>query len=124
MNRGRPGGGPDSLGGNMDSVIKSELHWSEHDETMTHVTSQPSENLILAWNKAVRDNSLMGDLSFGRHLAAIPEIAWEAGIRAGYDMANPDGRIAGREIHRFLNTPYGRQCLLHESKPKYFQGGF
>lgn len=108
----------------MDQVIKSEVLWSPHEETLTHRTSQPTERLILDRNKELRDNESMGDLSFGRQLASIPIIAWEAAKRQGFDLDNPDGVVAGREIQRFLKTPYGRECLVRESKQKYHQGGF
>ena len=107
----------------MDQVIKSEVLWSPHDETLTHRTSQPTEGLILERNKELRDHDLLGDLSFGRQLASIPIIAWEAAKRAGFDLDNPDGTVAGKEIQRFLQTPYGKACLVKESKQKYFKGG-
>lgn len=108
----------------MDEVIKSEVLWDAHDETLHHRTSQPTEGLILKRNKQFRDNGLIKDLTFGRLAAVIPMIAWDAAKRQGYDVENPDGKVAGREIHRFLQTDYGKACLVHDDKPKYFQGGF
>lgn len=108
----------------MDEVIKSEVIWDASDETLHHRTSQPTEGIILRRNKHLRDNGLLKDLSFGRLAAVIPMIAWDKAKRSGYDVENPDSSISGREIHRFLQSDYGKQCLVQDSKPKYFQGGF
>lgn len=106
----------------MDEVIKQTVHYQAHDDTLTTVRTQPTEGLILERNATIRNNDLMGDLSFGRQLASIPMNLWEAGIRAGFAMNHPDPEIAEREIFRFLNSDQGKPCLLHEKKEKYFNG--
>lgn len=108
----------------MDSVIRSRIHWSPHDEVLTHITDQPTEGLILQRNKELRDHDLLGDLSFGRQVACIPFSIWEEAQRMGFDVANPDGEFAGKEINRFLQTPKGQLCLTREKKHKYFKGGY
>ena len=103
----------------MDSVIKSEMHYQEHTNTITHKTSQPTEKLILERNAELRKNpGTLHDLgaqsgeSFGRMVATIPLIMFEKAIRDGYDLNCPDSQIAGQEMHRFLQSSDGKMCLI------------
>ena len=103
----------------MDSVIKSEMHYDNHSNTLTHITSQPTEKLILARNAQMRNNpGILHDLgaqsgeSFGRMVATIPLIMFEKAIRDGYDLNCPDSQIAGQEMHRFLQSSDGKMCLI------------
>ena len=103
----------------MDSVIKSEIHYQEHTNTITHKTSQPTEKLILERNAELRKNpGVMHDLgaqsrgSFGRMVASIPIIMYEKAIRDGYDLNNKDTKFARLEMTRYLKSPEGRMCLV------------
>ena len=79
----------------MDQVIRSDIHYQEHTGELTHKTSQPTEDLILARNAELRKNpGVIKDLgtqsgeSFGRQVASIPFIMFEKAIRDGYDLNN------------------------------------
>lgn len=96
----------------MDEVIRSELHYQPHTDELIHARTQPTEGLIYERNAELRKDSVLSDLSFGRQVASIPIIAWERAIRAGYDLANPDGDIAGKEIMRFLRSEEGQLCIV------------
>lgn len=104
----------------MTGVIRSDVHFQEHSNTLTHVTTQPTEDLILARNAELRKNpGSMHDLgeqsgeSFGRWVANIPMIGLEWARRNGFDINNKDSKFASAEIHRFLTTTdYGRSCLV------------
>ena len=104
----------------MDGVIKSDIHYQEHDGQLTHVTSQPTENLILDRNAELRKApGVISDLgsksnggAWGRQLASIPFIAYEKAIRDGYALNSKDKEHAGLEMHRFLKSETGQQCLV------------
>jgi hypothetical protein len=49
-------------------------------------------------------------------LASIPMIMYEKAIRDGFDLNNKDPDIAGREMHRYLQTPEGKACLVQPTK--------
>ena len=98
----------------MDEVIKSQFHFQEHTGELTHVRTQPTENLILTQNAEMRKDNILGDLSFGRQVASIPFVLWEAGIRAGYAMNSPDPEISQREIFRFLKSDMGKPCMVRD----------
>jgi hypothetical protein len=107
----------------MDEVIRQTLHWQPHTNTLTAVRTQPTEKLILDRNREIRENDLMGDLSFGRQIASIPLNMWEKAIRDGFALMHPDKTEREREMNRYLQSVEGRQCLLHEKKQKYWRGG-
>ena len=103
----------------MDSVIKSEFHYQEHTNTITHKTSQPTEKIILERNAELRKNpGAIHDLgaqsgeSFGRMVASIPFIMFEKALRDGYMLNSPDSQIAGQEMNRFLKSTEGKMCLV------------
>ncbi len=98
-----------------NGVILSEVVLEGN--TLTHKTSQPTEQLILARNAELRKNpGVLRDLSFGRQLASIPMIMYEKAIRDGFDLNNKDSDISGREMFRYLQTPEGRACLVQPIK--------
>jgi hypothetical protein len=107
----------------MDEVIRQDLHWQPHTNTLTTIRTQPTQELILDRNREIRENDLMGDLSFGRQIASIPMNMWEEAIRDGFSLNHPDREIGERELHRFLQSPKGKQCLLQEKRQKYWRGG-
>jgi hypothetical protein len=45
-------------------------------------------------------------------VATIPFIMFEKAIRAGFDLNCPDSKIAGKEMHRFLQSSDGKLCLV------------
>jgi hypothetical protein len=100
-------------------VIKSEFHYQEHTGTVTHKTSQPTENLILARNAELRKNpgvihdlGKQGGESYGRLMASIPFIMYEKAKRDGFDLDNTDSKFAGLEMARYLKTAEGKTCLV------------
>lgn len=98
----------------MDQVIKSEFHYQNHTDTLTHVRTQPTERLILERNAELRKDNALNDLSFGRQVASIPFIMFEKAMRDGYDLTNPDSEIAGREMMRYLQSEDGKLCLVRD----------
>ncbi len=82
--------------------------------------TQPTEDVILARNARLRNNpGAIRDLgkggeggTWGRQVASIPLIIYDKAIRDGYDLNNLDSEIAGREMHRFLQSPMGKACLV------------
>jgi hypothetical protein len=103
----------------MESVIRSDLHYDNHSNTLTHITTQPTEKIILERNAQLRNNpGALHDLgaqsgeSFGRMVASIPFIMYEKALRDGYDLNSPDSKFAGREMNRFLQSADGRLCLV------------
>ncbi len=81
----------------MDSVIRSKIHYQEHDGELTHETSQPSEGIILDRNAELRKNAgSLRDLgagqeggAWGRQVATIPFITsgsvWSYKFRPGHE---------------------------------------
>jgi len=98
----------------MDQVIKSEFHYQNHTDTLTHVRTQPTEKLILERNAELRKDNALSDLSFGRQVASIPFIMYEKAIRDGYDLTNPDSEIAGKAMMRYLQSEEGKMCLVRD----------
>jgi len=110
----------------MDNVIKSDMHFDNASNTLTHVTSQPTENIILARNAELRKNpGALHDLgaqsgeSFGRLMASIPFIMYDKAIRDGYDLNSKDKITADLEMMRYLKTPEGKSCLVQTPSQKY-----
>ena len=106
----------------MDNVIKSDVHFQAHNDTLTHVQTQPTENIILDRNAklrnapgAINDLGGNGSQSWGRQIASIPLVMYEAGIRAGYDMNSKDSKHAEKEMHRYLLTEEGKKCMVRST---------
>ena len=104
----------------MDGVIKSDVHFQEHTGELTHITSQPTEDLILDRNAELRKNEgVIQDLgsqgsggSWGRQVASIPFIMYEKAIRDGFELSHKNQEHAGKEMMRFLATEEGKTCLV------------
>ena len=104
----------------MDSVFKSDVHYQNHTDELTHKLSQPSENVILDRNSRLRNNpGVIQDLgaqseggAWGRQVASIPEIMFYKAIKDGYELNSQDQQHAGLEMQRFLKTPEGQACLV------------
>lgn len=104
----------------MDSVIKSDVHYQDHTDVLTHKQSQPSEQTILDRNSRLRSNpGVIQDLgaqgeggTWGRQVASIPLIIYEKAKRDGFDFDSRDKAHAGLEMQRFLQTPEGKACLV------------
>ena len=106
----------------MDEVIRSRIHFQDHTDTMTHVTDQPSEGVILNRNAELRKNpGAMRDLgegseggTWGRSVANIPYIMLEKAKRDGYDLDSKDKEHRSKELFRFLNSEEGKKCVIVE----------
>ncbi len=104
----------------VDEVFRSEF--DTHCTEIAHKLTQPTEDLILARNARLRQNpGVIRDLgqggeggTWGRQVASIPMIVYDRAIRDGYDLNNLDSEIAGREMHRFLQSPMGKACLVQD----------
>jgi len=104
----------------MDEVFKSDVHYQDHTDVLTHKLSQPTEQVILDRNTRLRNNpGVIQDLgaqseggSWGRQIASIPLIIFEKAVREGYDLKCQDQKVAGLEMNRFLQTPEGKACLV------------
>jgi hypothetical protein len=104
----------------MDSVIRSKIHYQEHDGQLTHETSQPTEGIILDRNAELRKNAgSLRDLgagqeggAWGRQVATIPFITYDWALRNNFDLNSTDKAHAGLEMNRFLSTPEGKACLV------------
>jgi hypothetical protein len=101
----------------MDEVFRSEF--IEHGTELCHKVTQPSEDIILARNQELRKNpGAINDLganseeTWGRQVASIPFIMWDAAIRCGYDLASKDHKTAEKELWRFLNSEEGKKCIV------------
>jgi hypothetical protein len=102
----------------VDEVFRSEF--DTHCDEIVHKLTQPTEGIILARNARLRNNpGAIRDLgkggeggTWGRHVASIPMINYDRAIRDGYDLNNLDSEIAGKEMHRFLQSPMGKACLV------------
>jgi hypothetical protein len=99
-------------------IIKSEF--SFEGDTLVHKSTQPTEDIILERNNELRKNAgVIADLgqksgggTWGRQVASIPIITYNKAIRDGYDLNNRDSDVAGREMHRFLQSAEGKMCLV------------
>jgi len=104
----------------MDEVIRSKFHFQEHTGILTKEMTQPTEDIILERNAELRKNpGALRDLgegseggSWGRQIASIPEVMFEAALRNGFALNDPDSNIAGMEMHRYLQTEEGLKCLV------------
>ncbi len=114
----------------MDEVIRSSVHFQEHTGELTHKTTQPTEDIILARNAELRKNpGSIRDLghgseggTFGRQLASIPVIMFERAIRDGYDLMNTDAKFAAKEMQRYLATTEGKMCMVQSPDKRIFTG--
>lgn len=109
-----------------DGLFRSEFHFQEHTEELTHKVTQPSEEIILRRNAEMRKNpGLLHDLgaqdggktksqTWGRWLCSIPHIMFEKALRDGYDLTCPDKEIRSKELHRYLQSEEGKKCLVQE----------
>lgn len=104
----------------MDEVIRSDIHYQEHTGELTHKATQPTEDIILARNAELRKNpgviqdlgSQTKDGSFGRNVASIPFIMYEAALRAGFEMNSGDSEHRSKELFRYLKSDEGKKCLV------------
>ena len=104
----------------MDEVFKSEFHYQDHTDELTHILTQPTEDLILDRNAELRRNpGVINDLgkgseggTWGRMLASVPLVIYEQAIRDGYELDSKNSKHAGLEMNRFLQTPVGKTCLV------------
>ena len=103
----------------MDEVIRSRFHFQEHTEVLTHEQTQPSEDLILERNAELRKNpGVIRDLgsnkggTWGRNIASIPFIMYEAAIRAGFELNSGDAESRSKELFRYLKSDEGKKCLV------------
>lgn len=104
----------------MDEVLRSDMHFQEHDQVLTHKLTQPTENIILERNKRLRASpNALKDLgenteggTWGRQVASIPFIIFEQAKRDGYDLSSKDKTIAAQEMNRFLQSPMGMACRV------------
>ena len=104
----------------MDEVIRSDVHFQEHTEVLTHVQTQPTEDLILQRNAELRKNpGVIRDLgsqdeggSWGRNIASIPFIMLERAIRDGYELRSGDAQHRSKELFRYLKSDEGKKCLV------------
>lgn len=105
-----------------DPVFKSVIHLDESTEKMTHVLTQPTEDIILERNKGLRNNpGVIRDLgaqseegTWGRMVASIPMGLMLWASRNGYDIYNRDSEIASKELFRFLQSEKGKPCLVRD----------
>ena len=100
-------------------MLKSKLHYQDHEDRLYHELTQPTEDLILERNKNLRNSGIKLELGkgseggvWGRQIASIPFIVFEKAIRDGYDLTSKDADIAASEMARFLKTEAGRACLI------------
>jgi hypothetical protein len=107
----------------MDEVFKSDVHYQNHTDVLTHVLSQPTEKLILDRNAEIRkDPSVLRGLGEGQEggkwgdaAANIPLVLLDKANRDGFDIYAKDSLFASSELLRFLKTtPEGRACLLRK----------
>lgn len=99
----------------MDEVFKSRLVHQPHEDKIYRELTQPTEDLILNRNKELRKNpGALRDFSFGRLAASIPFNVYEKAIRDGYQLNCSDKQTRQRDMHRFLQSPEGRACLVTE----------
>ena len=113
----------------QEGAIRQEFHYQPHTGILTAERTQPTEKLILDRNARLRDTpGAMKDLgdgsdnTWGRLEASIPNIIFEGAIRDGFDLMNTDAKIMASETRRFLRTPLGKACMVHDGKQKYFTG--
>lgn len=103
-----------------DGVFKSTLKLQAHEDKLYHEVTQPTEDLILERNADLRRNpGALKDLgqgseggTWGRQVASIPMVIFMRAIRDGYQLNHKDQAIAGKEMHRFLQTDAGKMCLV------------
>lgn len=104
----------------MDEVFRSDLHYQDHTDVVTHKLTQPTEDLILKRNAELRKNpGVIRDLgeqskdgSFGRQVASIPFIMYYKAIRDGYELNSGDKEHRLKEMFRFLQSEEGKKCLI------------
>lgn len=104
----------------MDEVIRSDVHYDDSTDVLTHKTTQPTENIILERNAELRKNpGVIRDLgkqmnggTFGRQVASIPFIMYEAALRAGFELNSGDSEHRGKELFRYLKSDEGKKCLV------------
>ena len=102
----------------FDGVIKSEFH--SHIDEVSHVQTQPSEDIILARNAELRKNpGVIMDLgaqsneeTWGRLVASIPFNMYEKAKRDGYDLDSRDAKTSQKEMSRYLQSVEGKMCLI------------
>jgi hypothetical protein len=112
----------------VDGLFISEF--IEHGSELAHKLTQPTEDVILERNRRLRNNpGAINDLgkgkeggTWGRWVASIPELNYNAAIKAGYELDAKDPKRRSAEITRFLATPIGRACLIQDDCKKYFMG--
>lgn len=102
----------------MDDIYKQEVSFQGHTDEMVVKTTQPTEDIILERASELRKNpGAIRDLgkgtqSWGRQIASIPIIMYQKAIKDGYNLNSKDSNIAGREMHRFLQSTEGKMCLV------------
>lgn len=108
----------------VDEVFRSEFHFQEHTEVLTHKLTQPTEDLILNRNAELRKNpGVIQDLgsqgggktqTWGRWLCSIPHVMFEQALRDGYQLNATDRQFRSDELARYLKSDEGKKCLVQE----------
>jgi len=114
----------------MDEVFKSEIHYQDHTGTLTHKTTQPTEDLILARNAELRKNpGVLRDLgdgseggTWGRLQATIPLVLVQWSKKQGHDLMERDSEQADKNLAWFMATPQGKSCLVQSPDTRQFSG--
>ena len=104
----------------MNDVIRSDVHYQDHTGVLTHKQTQPTEDLILTRNAELRKNpGVIRDLgaqgkggTWGRNVASIPFIMYDAALRAGFELNCGDAEHRSKELFRYLKTEEGKKCLV------------
>jgi len=113
-----------------EGPIKQEFHYQPHTGVLTAVKTQATENVILARNAELRKNpGALRDLgegeeggSWGRQMASIPFIMFQAALKAGFGLTNKDAKYAAREMQRYLATTEGQKCLVQAPDKRIYTG--
>lgn len=101
----------------MDSIVHDGVFKSEiklEDGILHRKLTQPSEELILERNKRIRNECIIGDLSFGRQVACIPLNDYEMLCRKYPDLVKGDAKQKAARLHKILSSSEGKKYLVQD----------
>ena len=97
----------------FDGVMKQEFATQAHEPGRIIVNStQPDRGKILERNKAIRNDKLERDLSFGRHVACVPLEDYEVLKRKFPGLTSRDMKVKTQTWARILKDPNYKHLLV------------
>lgn len=98
-----------------DSGIRTEFITYAHEPGKIYTRrTQPTEDVILKRNQKMRNELPEKDLTFGRHVACIPMIAYMKFKKQYPELSSKDQDLKNRTWAKILKDPANKKYLVRD----------